>query len=731
MTTESNVRERNTAYDTLTVGDVGGSFSHYFESLGYSTHPNGHPITDTINPDALVFVNSSMAPYIGELEEKRNQQFTIHEATVQPSVRLNSLNAQHLIANPNWMTSFTMAGVITSETSFTDMTKQVQTFLTKSVGVDQSKLHYVVSPHHTENLQALKDAGIPDDHIHFQEKNTAILVTWDYGTPGLVGNGITICYIKDADSEIIDGVPHPDTQFLNIIDVNSYSNGQEMSRIQTPFLDVGFGVERLVSLLQEQTPFDTGERLAIRDSIVREAKTVFGADELTDQRIITLTDHLITTQLLLDQGIQPVRRDATKRGYMLRNLIKNAITQADLLRMDPRSISARFQKYPAVSELVEQHIQRVEKVTHHIQDIRETWLKTKAGQKEAKRTRFSSPEMILDFLSYVEKTYNVPSEIAHRILLKIDREAFYLSGFHERYYYYPFTTLEQEEKTGRENTAAIGALLKERGAKNITDYGSGKGRHSIALARQGFEVQALDFDPKSMRMLEAKLKDEGITTVTTHLTDGFKFSEVVEPESQDAVLIFYTSVLASGDREEDVAALTQIRDSLKDSGTFMWSVTNLDAIRSEEVWMPGDANLYINTYGERVIHTEVREPLEANNNRINAHSAGYKVEEPVAFTGDLGKREAEELETYRFTCIETNEARYIVYKDWKDNNALKIARIISYEEALLSIKPYTQSEITQLLTDVGFTDIMFRKGIKNFEEPSNGMEFDIVVTARK
>lgn len=720
------MKEKARKYEKMTPKELKNTFSDFFQKLGYNAHPEGHPITATKNPNYLSFVNCSMAPYINELEANRdNQDYTIHEATIQPSVRLNGLDENNLLANPHWMTSFDMAGVITSMIPMDKVTRQVNTFLTKEIGVDGTKLHYVVDPDNKNNFQSLLNAGVPEDKIHFQRKNNQILVNWDYGVPGFAGTGITICYIED-ESRLENGAPNPDSQFLNIITVDNFNDGEKIKSLANPFIDMGFGVERLLSLLKGETPFELEGRKEIKEAVIKAAKTKFGEDVETNKRILTLSDHIKTAKLLLDEGIRPSRRDNANRGHLLQKLLRNAILQEYMLHINLDFIVEQLAGYEKfIKPEVDKFIDRVKIVEKHIGDIRLSWLLTKGEQKVALRPRFSSLEMIAQFQSYVNDKYKVPPEITIEFLRKIDREVFYLSGFHERYYPYP--TLDEEEAVASVNVQGISRLMQKNGAKNVVDFGAGKGRHSIAMSKN-FDVTALDFDPASVMALKEKVERAGITNVNAIVGDGFRLGEFVEPNSQDAVLIFYTSVLASGEREEDKAVLSQIKQVVKSEGIFMWSVTNLEGVKA--FWMPGDAIFYKNNREEMIIYTEKRELT--TNDRINAHPVAYRIAEPSEYQGGLNSEQLEEMEKYRFVVIETEKERLIVYKDEKDSDKLKSAQIISWEEGLLSIQPYTQLEIKNILAELGFDDIQFHRGIKpdNFDQPSNGKEFDIVVTAK-
>ncbi len=54
-------------------------------------------------------------------------------------------------------------------------------------------------------------------------------------------------------------------------------------------------------------------------------------------------------------------------------------------------------------------------------------------------------------------------------------------------------------------------LLGDRGATKVLDLGSGTGRHTVYLARNGFTVYGLDNSPEGIKTTRQWLADEGLT----------------------------------------------------------------------------------------------------------------------------------------------------------------------------------------------------------------------------
>lgn len=55
--------------------------------------------------------------------------------------------------------------------------------------------------------------------------------------------------------------------------------------------------------------------------------------------------------------------------------------------------------------------------------------------------------------------------------------------------------------------------LKKASARNVLDLGCGAGRHALLLAKEGFQVAALDVSETALKILESRLRAESISNV--------------------------------------------------------------------------------------------------------------------------------------------------------------------------------------------------------------------------
>lgn len=95
---------------------------------------------------------------------------------------------------------------------------------------------------------------------------------------------------------------------------------------------------------------------------------------------------------------------------------------------------------------------------------------------------------------------------------------------------------------------------------SVLDLGAGVGRHAIALAKNGFQVTALDAAPEGLAAIDAA--DEGLTTVLGRM-DELPF----EDNSFHHVLSW--NVIYHGDENILLKTIAEIRRVLKPGGTYM------------------------------------------------------------------------------------------------------------------------------------------------------------------
>lgn len=101
--------------------------------------------------------------------------------------------------------------------------------------------------------------------------------------------------------------------------------------------------------------------------------------------------------------------------------------------------------------------------------------------------------------------------------------------------------------------------------QHILDLCCGPGRHSIALAKMGFDVTGVDRSPFHLSKANQISKNAGVT-VTFIEEDMRSFSQ---PNSFDLVINMFTSFGYFDDQNDDIRVLQKIYDNLKIEGQLV------------------------------------------------------------------------------------------------------------------------------------------------------------------
>ena len=146
-----------------------------------------------------------------------------------------------------------------------------------------------------------------------------------------------------------------------------------------------------------------------------------------------------------------------------------------------------------------------------------------------------------------------------------------------------------EERTQIETDFIAHALDLPHGAK-VLDLACGPGRHAIGMAKLGYQVTGVDFNPRYLEDAEAVAKQAG---AKVRWMVGDMRSLRVE-EGFDGIYSYFTSFGYFSDRENEQVIANIVR-ALRHSGRFLLDMANRDWILThpqQRTWTrQGDGNL--------------------------------------------------------------------------------------------------------------------------------------------
>ena len=104
-----------------------------------------------------------------------------------------------------------------------------------------------------------------------------------------------------------------------------------------------------------------------------------------------------------------------------------------------------------------------------------------------------------------------------------------------------------------------------RGSKRAIDLGAGCGFQAIPLARLGFEVKAIDLDPKLLAELEAHADGEKIETICADLTEFRRHA----PQSAELIVCMVDTLLHLDAQDAVTRLAADVFAALEPGGTFI------------------------------------------------------------------------------------------------------------------------------------------------------------------
>lgn len=144
-----------------------------------------------------------------------------------------------------------------------------------------------------------------------------------------------------------------------------------------------------------------------------------------------------------------------------------------------------------------------------------------------------------------------------------------------------------------EESYRIASRWKDKGYKDLLDFGCGMGRHSIFFAKNGFNVSAFDLSEYGLDNLNKWAKNENLNI---NITKADMLSLPYDDSSFDCLFAYH--VISHTDSKGILKIVSELGRVLKEGGEFYLSLCSKDTYSFKEAGYPVvDENTIIKTEG--------------------------------------------------------------------------------------------------------------------------------------
>ncbi|MEL6115514.1 alanine--tRNA ligase [Photobacterium sp. SP02] len=321
----------------MSTDEIRRAFLTFFESKGHQIVESSSLVP--ANDPTLLFTNAGMNQFkdtfLG-LEKRNYSRATTAQRCVRAGGKHNDLENVGFTARHH--TFFEMLGNF----SFGDYFKEEAIqygweFLTGVLKLPKERLLVTVYQTDDEAFDIWhKVIGLPEDRIiRIGDKTGGKAYEsdnfWQMGDTGPCGPCTEIFY--DHGDHIWGGPPgspeEDGDRFIEIWNIvfmqfNRQADGQ-MDSLPKPSVDTGMGIERLAAIMQN---VHSNYEIDIFQALIKEAASVIGYDDLTNQSLRVVADHIRSCAFLIVDGVMPSNEG---RGYVLRRIIRRAVRHGNKL----------------------------------------------------------------------------------------------------------------------------------------------------------------------------------------------------------------------------------------------------------------------------------------------------------------------------------------------------------------------------------------------------------------
>lgn len=321
----------------MSTDEIRRAFLAFFESKGHQIVPSSSLVP--ANDPTLLFTNAGMNQFkdtfLG-LEKRSYTRATTAQRCVRAGGKHNDLENVGFTARHH--TFFEMLGNFSFGDYFKqDAIKYAWEFLTDVLQLPQDRLLVTVYETDDEAFDIWnKEVGIPADRIiRIGDKKGGKAYEsdnfWQMGDTGPCGPCTEIFY--DHGEHIWGGRPgtpeEDGDRFIEIwnnvfMQFNRQADGT-MEPLPKPSVDTGMGIERISAIMQG---VHSNYEIDIFQTLIKEAAAVIGHDDLSNQSLRVVADHIRSCAFLIADGVMPSNEG---RGYVLRRIIRRAVRHGNKL----------------------------------------------------------------------------------------------------------------------------------------------------------------------------------------------------------------------------------------------------------------------------------------------------------------------------------------------------------------------------------------------------------------
>lgn len=303
--------------------EIRQKFLDFFESHGHVVIPSSSLVPE--NDPTLLFTNAGMVQFKDVFlgQDKRSYiRATSSQRCVRAGGKHNDL--ENVGYTTRHHTFFEMLGNF----SFGDYFKRnailfAWEFLTGSLNIPQDKLWVTVYAEDDEAADIwLNEVEV--DPARFVRISTADNF-WQMGDTGPCGPCSEIFYDHGPEvaggppgSEQADGDRYVEIWNLVFMQYNRDAKGK-LHPLPKPSVDTGMGLERIAAVMQQ---VHSNYEIDLFQSLIKAATRVTGAQDLSNNSLKVIADHIRSCAFLITDGIIP---DNEGRGYVLRRILRRAI----------------------------------------------------------------------------------------------------------------------------------------------------------------------------------------------------------------------------------------------------------------------------------------------------------------------------------------------------------------------------------------------------------------------